>query len=460
MQRSPLRTRLLAVRRVRRDRLGLLTTLAVCYAFNGCSGGGSGPSTPPATQQLAPGARNSKPQVVEQGTGTQIIQFPDATTSAGGTQQILVSGGKLWFTDGTLGVANVTTSGVFTRYSSVFTAGGNGLIVGPDKNIWFAGNGFSIGTVTSTDSVVEFSIPIPSTSSIANPVLPCVGWLASTPADTTGVWFTDFCNDAIGRISTNGSTTVEYPEPTYGDPPSSIVAGSGKNLWFLEGQPQQFASISTSGVINEYPIPYGAGATGPIVSIAGSLWFPYVSNPVGYYGLFSFKTPTSFQVAQSTVPGCCFHDTALGPDGNLWMSDDNGGDYLTSMTPSGTYVSRTPINAPAKFLVTGPDKNIWFTSGNTIGVNVLNPQTVTATSIAFNMVGEAQTFSASEGGSGTTLTVTSSNSKVASVAPGAYLGTWTVTAVGGGSCVIKVADQSGNYTNVSVSVTTESFVVQ
>ena len=55
--------------------------------------------------------------------------------------------------------------------------------------------------------------------------------------------------------------------------------------------------------------------------------------------------------------------------------------------------------------------------------------------------------------------MTSSNKNVATVAPAGTPGEWTVTAVGGGSCNIKVADKSGNYTDIAVSVTAESFVV-
>jgi hypothetical protein len=126
------------------------------------------------------------------------------------------------------------------------------------------------------------------------------------------------------------------------------------------------------------------------------------------------------------------------------------------------------VESGGQSLVTGPDKNIWFLAGQAgvspftlaIYVYVTNPQTVTPTSIAFNMVGETQTFSASEANYTGTLIVTSTNAKVATVAPAATAGEWTVTAVSGGACTIRVRDQDGNETDVGVSVTTETFVVQ
>jgi virginiamycin B lyase len=435
--------------------------IGACCALASCSGSGAGLSPAQVGGSTSAGSHSEKPQVIEQGVGAQIITFPDPASA--NPLEIIRDGTALYFTDGTLGIGKVTTAGVVSRYTAVSTVGAWGLAVGPDNNVWFSGYSSAIAHTTASGSVVEFTVPVP-TSLSPSPSPPCVYALASTPADTTGVWFTDICNSAVGRISTDGSTTVEYLPPS-ATTLGAITAGPDHNLWFVEVSAGKIAKmVPGTRVITEYPLASGIVPSGSvaIANSNGSVWFSYYNQLNQNGGIASISTSGVAQTAQSPNNASA---TAIapGPDGNIWYATNSNPAFIDSVTSAGTYVNDInvgPITITS--LVTGPDKNIWFTdeSNQSIDVYVVNPQTVTPTSIAFNMIGEMQTFSASEGGSGTTLTVTSSNAKVASVAPAATLGQWTVTAVNGGSCTIKVADQNGNYTDISVSVTTETLVVQ
>jgi streptogramin lyase len=62
---------------------------------------------------------------------------------------------------------------------------------------------------------------------------------------------------------------------------------------------------------------------------------------------------------------------APGPDGNLWFTNDNAGNYIGRMTPSGA-ATAFPLPQPGSApdtIVRGPDGALWFTerSGNRIG---------------------------------------------------------------------------------------------
>jgi len=367
----------------------------------------------------------------------------------------MISGnGKIWFTENAqAAIGSVTKAGVVSEFLVGSNAGQTlGLTVGPDKNIWSVGY-FSqpyyspfVAYATSAGAVTQVSVAAPPGESLQCPEAIATG-------SDGALWIADYCASSIDRLLTNGTLTAAYFTPTANAGPLDMVTGPDGNLWFVETSISKIGKlVPSTGVITEYSLPPGATAPEFITSAFGGLWF----TAVGYGGEITTKGVSTLFPSVIDVD-----EVTAGPDGNIWATIYAYGGELASFTTAGSPQSTVSVDAHVNGLVTGPDKNIWFTdsTNNSIDVYVFNPQTVTPTSIAFNMVGETQTFSASEGGSGTMLTVRSSNSKVASVAPAANPGEWTVTAVGGGSCTIKVADQDGNYTDIAVSVTTETFVV-
>ncbi len=95
------------------------------------------------------------------------------------------------------------------------------------------------------------------------------------------LWFTEFSNPNIGRITTNGTIT-EFPTPRNSYEIEGITAGPDGNLWFTENI-DKVGRISTSGTITEFPLPtsksYPVGiAAGP----DGNLWFTeFGGNKIG-----------------------------------------------------------------------------------------------------------------------------------------------------------------------------------
>jgi VCBS repeat-containing protein len=106
-------------------------------------------------------------------------------------------------------------------------------------------------------------------------------------------------------------------------------------------------------------------------------------------------------------------------------------------------------------VTTGPDGNLWVdTVGGTpdVDVFVADPLTVKPSAVSFSAVGQRATLKVTQKGS-THWTAASSNPAVATVAPGGTKATFTVQAVGNGTCTITISDGAGNSVAVKVTVT-------
>src|SRR5262249_10137580 len=78
----------------------------------------------------------------------------------------------------------------------------------------------------------------------------------------------------IGRVTTAGNITAEYPILTPNSVPSGIAAGPDGALWFTEESGAKIGRIPSAGAITEYPIPRPDSDPGAIaVGADGALWF-------------------------------------------------------------------------------------------------------------------------------------------------------------------------------------------
>src|SRR5208283_1415538 len=68
------------------------------------------------------------------------------------------------------------------------------------------------------------------------------------------LWFTEYNNNKIGRISTSGVIT-EYPVVSASSCPYSITAGPDGALWFTESHANNIGRITTDGVVTEFAVP-------------------------------------------------------------------------------------------------------------------------------------------------------------------------------------------------------------
>jgi uncharacterized delta-60 repeat protein len=166
------------------------------------------------------------------------------------------------------------------------------------------------------------------------------------------------------------SIITEFPVPTS---PFGITAGPDGNLWFAEETANKIARMTTAGVVTEFAIPTPNSAPQRIVSGPGYLLFVEgIGNKIGMI------TTSGVFTELDNTPGGWPQCLAIGPDGNLWFTDQgpmgggaaSGDGSIGRVTPFGV-LTKFPLlthDTQAEYITVGPDGALWFTqSSNKIG---------------------------------------------------------------------------------------------
>jgi streptogramin lyase len=304
--------------------------------------------------------------------------------------------GNLWFTESFLHdptnrfggnqIGRMTTSGVVTEFSAGISqdADATEITLGPDGNLWFTeGNGNRIARITPAGVVTEFSTGI---SPNAYP-------FGITAGPDGNIWFTEFTGNQIGRITPAGVVTEFSAGMSPNAEPWGIVAGPDGNLWFTENG-NGIGRITPQGVITEFtqgitpPANPVNGIPGPIpnglaVGPDGNLWFTeQAGNRIGRITMAGVITEFSAGITDNSNPS----EITAGPDGNLWFTEPffitNGvlvkgsGNQVARISTSGVvteFSAGITSGAVPWGIVGGPDGNIWFTEQNGNAVARITP---------------------------------------------------------------------------------------
>ncbi len=201
------------------------------------------------------------------------------------------------------------------------------------------------------------TIPVMNTKALNIPV----NVSASTVTPDGDVWILDGKNNAVGRVTPDGTLT-EFPIPTPQCSPWVITPSADGNLWFSEVA-GKIAQITPAGVITEFTVPASMGAPWKIaVTADGRIWFLEVGMPdrVG-------RVDAAGNFADFQIPGAKGLD-ALSPavDGALWVFDDDPStNNLIKVRPDGTVASTQSMPSTtytgASAGITALDGHFWFT---------------------------------------------------------------------------------------------------
>ena len=272
--------------------------------------------------------------------------------------------GSLWFVNGEEGtsIGRITTSGRVTIFRDRRIRRAADITGGPDGAIWFTnGNGLvrsSIGRLTADGRVrLFFDRRIRAPGEI-------------TPGPDGALWFCNtYSPSSIGRITPTGTVTTFSHRGV--DTPLAIVPAPDQALWFItprlgrEGGDGAIWRITTAGTIQ---LMFDDGISGKVIAPLsltvgpdGALW--YVDD--GWIGRIT--TSGRGRIFDGKV-GAAGGSIVSGSDGALWFVD-NGYDArrtaIVRMTTDG-HARRYAVKSVAD-LTPGPDRAIWFTSGNSIG---------------------------------------------------------------------------------------------
>ena len=205
------------------------------------------------------------------------------------------------------------------------------------------------------------------------------------------LWFTILtpCCDTpkydIGMLTPSGQFTgFNVTTPNSG--PTSIVNGPDGNLWFDEFYAGKIGTMTTAGVVTEYPLPQimvsgaPANVSSQFMTVGpdGALWF--TGHGYGSSGGVAVigRMDVGGNVTYLTLPSGLANPGGIvtGSDGALWFADP-GTQSIGRMTTAGAFTS-FPVPqqngfTEVFFLAKGPDGNIWFTDVELNTINRMTP---------------------------------------------------------------------------------------
>jgi virginiamycin B lyase len=168
--------------------------------------------------------------------GAQVIRISPAGTAVGSPIALPMGFNARGITlgpDGNMWVGNFSSPGSVARITTGATpavdpVGGFpvpagtpiDVIGGSDGNVWYAGQGTTIGKIAPDGTATAF------TSKGVDP-------FGVTLGPDGAVWFAEFQANAVGRVGTDG-TTSEVTGMTAGAGPRYVASGPGNTIWFTE----------------------------------------------------------------------------------------------------------------------------------------------------------------------------------------------------------------------------------
>jgi streptogramin lyase len=216
-----------------------------------------------------------------------------------------------------------------TEFSAGITAGSTpaGITVGADGNLWFTEYGNNaLGRITPLGAVTEFSLAALQAGSQPQSITSGPGGL---------LYFAESAVGRIGRINPRagsdalilasltqsavvpaGAGALGYPPGLGGLGGSGLTAGPDGNLWFTESSANKIGNISPDlATINEIPMSQPAAPFNITTGPDGALWFTEFANQIG-------RATTSGMITESKPPPVQAFPLGItaGPDGNLWFT--------------------------------------------------------------------------------------------------------------------------------------------
>ena len=204
--------------------------------------------------------------------------------------------------------------------------------------------------------------PTITTYPSSNPVSASSHPYAIAAGPDGALWFTDPYAHDIGRMTVDGTLTLQAPVPEKWFP-YGITAGSDGAMWFVSQGPSTVNRIDANGTIESKGL---ASATANPTHIAsgpdGALWF--TEGVTKALGRLPAVTPLGTPDESRSTPGGP-NAIASGSDGNLWFTE-----YTTStigrMTLAGVetgFPLPSGIENP-EGIAAGPDGALWYTALN------------------------------------------------------------------------------------------------
>lgn len=345
-------------------RIAAFSTIALLLAACGGGAGPGGSPVIPVTNTLAAASHNltaSPAQMQFTGTGSALSQTFTASQTSGGT--LYASTGDA--TVATVNPGSAQVSGTGGTKSATFTVtpvgAGSCSITVTDKK----------GLVATVSVTVTLPTPPPAAAPTVIAQYPIASSNESYGIANNSdgsVWYTQWYNGAVGRMTTTGANT-NY---SYTGTPYGIALGPDGNFWVPDHANNRIAVMTASGAsAGSYPVSYTPMqiAKGP----DNNLWFTAEDSSfsTGFSEVIQITTTGTMQTFPTSTAAQSAkryaYDIVAGPDGRMWFTEGN---YIGAITTAGAMTEYPiPSGHTSNFITVGPDGNLWFTEnyGNYVG---------------------------------------------------------------------------------------------
>ncbi|HEY3676221.1 MAG TPA: hypothetical protein VGK84_09540 [Candidatus Tumulicola sp.] len=268
----------------------------------------------------------------------------------------LASDGTIWMCLGDGHIASRASDGTVHNYRATTSLSGCAIVQAPDGNVWFTDyNNARIGKITPQGKVTFTDLGYRG-----DPL-----WM--TVGGDGALWFTQPYLEKIGRLTTDGQlTTFQTPGgPLY------IVTASDGNLWYDDEN--YLYKMTLKGEQTRHGHEFQLDDV-PLYSANGNLW--YVNNEKLYEVDSAGKVIATYRYPQDCLP----NDVTTTPDGNIWYYDSLHR-CVGRITPSGTVTTALTYNRkggyiPLPGILYGPNNDIWFDEPGNKGLGWVDPTTL------------------------------------------------------------------------------------
>jgi virginiamycin B lyase len=243
------------------------------------------------------------------------------------------------------------------------------LAVGPENYLWFGGSnhgaapGNIVGRISPGGAVEEHSVD--GTGEVLG-----VGGLTRGPEGN--MWFTEPAANRIERVGPTGGI-AGFAVPTAGSLPTGIVSAPGGFLWVTMEGTGKVAKVDPIGQIVESALNDGARPTALALGPDSALWaVERESATLGRVGLDGSTSSFPLPSDGAIFKGALNSDIVTGPDGNLWLSQEDG-PFVGKLIPTQTQPEYRRFEIPEEddgttLISKGPRGDLWYaTEEGTIG---------------------------------------------------------------------------------------------